>query len=68
MTTDTLCDFELEVLRKLDTGDDIDWGAAVGQALEALEGHHLISLESDDSNTYVTVTDKGRARLRRQSL
>ena len=56
-----LCEYEIEVLRAA-AGEHVlglHWGAAMGQALEVLQGHGLIAR---NGNTY-EATDKGKLEL-----
>lgn len=60
MASETLCEFELEILRECSGEvEPRPWGAAVGAVLEHLRGSGYV----DDKG----LTDKGRAALRETS-
>ena len=50
-----LNEYEIELLRKIDRGESIEWGAAVGQALETLRGHGYV--------TRTHITEAGKRAL-----
>jgi hypothetical protein len=57
----TLCEFEVKVLRVC-AGEAVPgmaWGAAMGQALECLEGARLVARKAG----VYSATDQGRAYL-----
>ena len=57
-----ITDFEIKILQHLKGGGlpELEWGAAVGQALEALQGIHYAQRSSDG---IIVITDEGLAAL-----
>lgn len=61
MASSGLCDVEEDYLIRLASGESLSWGAALGQALEVLEGHGFVDRELGRW----LVTDKGRVEVER---
>lgn len=50
---ESLCAYEMSLLRKLASGESVAWGAAVGQAIEVLHAQRLVDIDG-------AITDRGQ--------